>query len=127
MEVHYLNLPFKSVTMGTFVITKMNNDLYKITFASRKGKIVFTTVSCKHKVDSVKMIEAIKSEITSLSITKVKSTGGKYFFRLSKDGLVLAASRKFTTELLLSVPSAEVLDFSENDFAFAHEDTFAQS
>ena len=116
--------------MGTFVITRMNNDLYKITFASRKGKTVFTTVSCKHKDDSVKMIEAIKSEITSLACTKVKSTGGKYLFRLSKDGLVLAASRKFTTELLLqkgidevlrSVPSAEVLDFSENDSVFAEE------
>ena len=55
----------------------------------------------------------------------------KHFSRLSKDVLVLAHSRKYSTELILQigideiinyVSTAEVLDFSENNFALSNDD-----
>lgn len=113
--------------MGTFVISKRYNGDYKFIFASRKGKTVFTSIGCKHKSDCELMIEGIKNNLDWFIFTKVRNAGGKYFFRLSKGGLVLANSRKFSTELRLQkgideihkyVAMAETLDFSENDFAF---------
>ena len=69
-------------------------------------------------------------------ITKIRNASGKYFFRVSKDGLVLATSRKYTTELRVKkgideiiqyAPSSETLDFSENDFAFPDEKMILES
>ena len=76
------------------------------------------------------MIAAIRENTTLFTFTKIRKASGKFYFRLSKDGLVLANSRKYSTELLLQkgideiirrVPTAETLDFSENEFAFADE------
>ena len=73
------------------------------------------------------MIAAIKDNTSLFAFTKIRNAAGKYFFRLSKDGLVLANSRKYSTELRLQkgideivkyVSVAETLDFSENDFVF---------
>jgi uncharacterized protein YegP (UPF0339 family) len=73
------------------------------------------------------MIDGMKGNIDVFAFTKVRNASGKYFFRLSKDGLVLANSRKYSTELLLKkgideimkyVLTAEILDFSENEFEF---------
>jgi hypothetical protein len=64
------------------------------------------------------------------AFTKVKKASNKFFFRLSKDGLVLANSRKFSTELMLQkgideiinyVHMAEILDFSENELVFSED------
>lgn len=113
--------------MGTFVISKRYNGDYKFIFASRKGKTIFTSIGCKQKSDCELMIAGIKNNTQQFSFTKVRNAAGKYFFRLSKDGLVLANSRKYSTELRLKkgideismyVSTAEVLDFSESDFAF---------
>lgn len=119
-----------------FVISKRHNGEYKFVFASRKGTTIFTSISCKQKEDCEAMIAGIKENISLFSFTKNSTPSGKYFFRLSKDGLVLATSRKFSTELMLQkgvssilkyVARAEILDFSENDFVFPDAETiFAQ-
>jgi uncharacterized protein YegP (UPF0339 family) len=118
--------------MGAFVISKRFNGDYKFIFASRKGKTIFTSIGCKHKSDCELMIAAIKENLAQFAFTKVRNAGGKYFFRLSKDGLVLATSRKYSTELMLKkgvdeivkyVPLAEILDFSESETVFPDEES----
>ena len=122
----------QSNLMGAFVISKKLNGDFKFIFASRKGKTIFTSIGTKHKSDCELMIAEIKQNTTAFAFTKVRNTGGKFFFRLSKDGLVLANSRKFTTELLLQkgideivkyVAESETLDFSEPSLAFPDADT----
>lgn len=117
--------------MGTFVISKRFNGDYKFVFTSRKGKTIFTSIGCKQKADCERMIEGVKENITLFTFTKNKTAAGKFFFRMSKGGLVLATSRKYSTELMLQkgineilkyVPKGEVLDFSENDFVFPDAD-----
>lgn len=116
--------------MGTFVISKRHNGEYKFIFASRKGKTIFTSIGCKEKSDCELIIENIKSNLPLFSFTRNTASSGKCFFRISKDGLVLATSRKYTTELLLQkgideikkyVPVSEILDFSENEWVFPEE------
>lgn len=118
--------------MGTFVISKRHNGEYKFIFASRKGKTIFTSISCNKKDDCELIIENIKNNLSQFNFTRNTASSGKYFFRISKDGLVLATSRKYTTELLLQkgideikkyVPAAEILDFSNNEFIFPDEGT----
>ncbi|MBD3583949.1 DUF1508 domain-containing protein [Flavobacterium selenitireducens] len=113
--------------MGTFVISKRFNGDFKFIFATRRGKTIFTSIGCKHKSDSELMIAAIKENLGQFTFTKIRNAGGKYIFRISKDGLVLANSRKYSTELRLQkgideihkyVHLSEILDFSENDFVF---------
>lgn len=116
--------------MGTFVISKRLNGDFKFIFASRKGHTIFTSIACKHKSDCELMIDAFKESLDRFTFTKIKNSGNKFSFRLSKDGLVLANSRKYSTELRLQkgieeimkyLPSGEILDFSESDFAFPDE------
>jgi len=110
-----------------FVISKRNNGEYKCVFTSRKGFTIFTSISCKQKSDCQMIIEGLKENINELAFTKNATPSGKHFFRISKGGLVLATSRKFSTELMLAkginqimkyVPTAETLDFSDNEFVF---------
>ncbi|NUY79534.1 DUF1508 domain-containing protein [Flavobacterium sp. MAH-1] len=117
--------------MGTFVISKRFNGDYKFIFASRKGKTIFTSIGCKNKSDCELMIDGIRNHIDMFTFTKVRNAGGKYFFRLSKGGLVLANSRKYTTELLLKKgideilkysSVGEVLDFSDAEAIFPEEE-----
>lgn len=114
-------------TMGTFLISKRFNGEYKFIFATRRGKTIFTSIGCKYISDSEQIIDAIKSNLLLFAFTKIRTAAGKYFFRLSKDGLVLATSRKYSTELMLQagideivkyVSHAEILDFSDNEFVF---------
>ena len=118
--------------MGTFVISKRINGDYKFIFASRKGKTVFTSIACKQKSDCEQLISRIQENTDWFSFTRIKASGGKLFFRISKDGLVLASSRKYTTdrllqkgidELLRSIANAEILDFSELEPIFPTEAT----
>jgi uncharacterized protein YegP (UPF0339 family) len=123
----WLFLPKFNQNLGTFVIKKHEQRDYKFVFASRKGKTIFTSIVCKHKSDCAQIIEALQTQLELFAFTKVKNASGKYFFRLTKDGFVLANSRKYTTELLMGkgvdevlkgIHTAEVLDFSDNDFVF---------
>ncbi|NHM06205.1 DUF1508 domain-containing protein [Flavobacterium sp. CYK-4] len=123
--------------MGTFVISKRDNGDYKFIFATRRGKTIFTSISYKQKSDCEKLIGGFQQHFELFAITKIRNAGGKYFFRLSKDGFILANSRKYTTELLMlkgineiaqHIPAAEVLDFSENDSIFPEADlVFAET
>jgi uncharacterized protein YegP (UPF0339 family) len=117
--------------MGMFVIMKRDNGDYKFIFATRRGKTIFTSISCHQKSDCEQMIAAIRDNIHAFAFTKVRNAKGNYFFRVSKEGLVLATSRKYTTELRIKkgideitkhAPTAETLDFSENNFAFPEEE-----
>ena len=122
--------------MGAFVISKRINGDYKFIFATRRGKTIFTSIGCKNKSDCEKMIAAIQSNMEQFTLTRSKNATGKYFFRLAKDGLVLATSRKFSTEFMFQkgitnlrehLPNSETLDFSENDFVFPDgESVFAE-
>jgi len=117
--------------MGMFVISKRYNGEYKFVFTSRKGKTIFTSISCKQKSDCEMMIAAIRDNIALFAFTKNGNLSRKFFFRLSKGGLVLATSRKYSTELslkkgineiMLYVERAEILDFSENETVFPPAD-----
>jgi uncharacterized protein YegP (UPF0339 family) len=123
------------VIMGMFVISKRYNGDFKFVFTSRRGKTIFTSISCKRKSDCEMMIAGIKENLPLFAFTKNKTAAGKNFFRLSKGGLVLATSRKYSTELRIQkgineilkyVPTSEILDFSENEFVFPDaDDVFA--
>ena len=110
--------------MSAFVISKKPDGDYKFTFANRKGKTIFTSLACKQKADCHLIIAALKEELPAFSFTRKRTGSGKYYFRISRNGLVLASSRKFSTELMIQkgidqilkyLPEAETLDFSEAD------------
>lgn len=114
--------------MSAFVISKRLDGNYKFTFANRKGKTIFTSISCKQKTDCEQIIAALTKALSEFTFTKKRTGSGKYFFRLSRGGLVLATSRKFSTERMLNkgidqimkyLPAAETLDFSDNEDVFA--------
>ena len=118
--------------MSAFVISKRDNGNYKFTFASRKGKTIFTSMACREKADCEKIIETIQNDLDSFILRKARTGSGKYFFRITRGGFVLATSRKFSTELMLQkgieqflkyVPEAETLDFSMSEDIFAEEES----
>lgn len=122
----------KFTALGTFVIKKHEQRDYKFIYASRKGKTILTSVVFKQKDDASALIELLQQQPEQFTFTRVKNASGKYFFRLIKQGLVLAHSRKYTTELLMGkgldelvrgIGTAEVLDFSDNDFVFPDADS----
>jgi uncharacterized protein YegP (UPF0339 family) len=111
--------------MGTFAISKKENELFKFEFNSRKGKTILTSQSYKTKAECEKDIVLLKSKIETLSFLKFKTPAGKFFFKLIYDGHIHGISRKFTTELLLAkgldevknnFMDSEILDFSEEIF-----------
>jgi uncharacterized protein YegP (UPF0339 family) len=113
--------------MGAFVISKRNNDEYKFVFTSRKGKIIFTSLSYELKFECAEEIEKFKEDIVSADFLKFKTTSGKFFFKLMLKGAHFATSRKYTTALRLQKgideivrygSQSETLDFSENDLVF---------
>lgn len=113
--------------MGAFVISKRYNDEYKFVFTSRKGKVIFTSLSYELKFECEEDVEKFKESIESAEFLKFKSSSGKYFFKLMFRGNLFATSRKYTTalrlqkgidEIVLYGSKAEVLDFSENDSVF---------
>lgn len=113
--------------MSAFVISKRPNGSYKFSFASRKGKTIFTSLTCKSKSECEDFIKRIKEECTKLDFKKERSGSGKYLFRILDDEEVLATSRKFSTDRLLrlgieqvqeSALSAEVFDFSTDEEVF---------
>ncbi|WP_335967074.1 DUF1508 domain-containing protein [Galbibacter sp. PAP.153] len=119
-----------------FVISKRNSGDYKFVFTSKRGKTIFTSIACKHKTDCELIIAAIRDSLEQFAFTKKSTPSGKYFFRLSKGGLVLATSRKYSTqrmlekgidEILTFVPNAETLDFSEDENIFSEDETTVAS
>ncbi|MGL5112839.1 MAG: DUF1508 domain-containing protein [Flavobacterium sp.] len=113
--------------MGAFVISKRFNDTYKFVFTSRKGKVIFTSQSYELKFEGEEDIALIKASLREVIFVKVKSAGGKFFFKLLLGERQMATSRKYTTELRLikgineiqsSAILAEILDFSNDSFVF---------
>ncbi|MGO4772181.1 DUF1508 domain-containing protein [Flavobacterium sp. W22_SRS_FK3] len=116
--------------MGAFVISRRFNDEYKFVFTSRKGKVIFTSLSYELKFECEEDIEKFKVNIELANFLKFKGSGGKYFFKLMFGELHFATSRKYTTELLLQkgikeiilyASKAEILDFSSGDLIFEDE------
>jgi uncharacterized protein len=116
--------------MGAFVISRRFNDEYKFVFTSRKGKVIFTSLSYELKFECEEDIEKFKVNIEQAKFLKFKGSGGKYFFKLMLGELHFATSRKYTTELLLQkgikeivlyASKSEILDFSSNDSIFEGE------
>lgn len=114
--------------MSAFVISKRESGNYKFTFASRRGKTIFTSIACREKSDCEKIIITLQQDPDSFNLRKARTGSGKYFFRITRGGLVLATSRKFSTELMLQkgidqflkyLPETETLDFSGNENVFA--------
>ena len=113
--------------MGAFVISKRFNDEYKFVFTSRKGKVIFTSLSYELKFECEEDIEKFKANVDSARFLKFKGSGGKYFFKLMLGEIHFATSRKYTTELLLQKgikeivtysSKSEILDFSSNESIF---------
>ncbi len=113
--------------MGAFVISKRFDDQYKFVFTSRKGKVIFTSLSYELKFECEEGIAYFKTNVDLAEFDKCKSTGGKYFFKLFLDGAPVALSRKYTTELRVQkgiieivkyASASEILDFSESDSIF---------
>lgn len=113
--------------MGVFVISKRDLGGYKFDFSTRRKKTIFTSIAYKQKDDCERIIVGMRENIDAFVFNRGRRGSGKFYFRLSYGGFVLATSRNFNTEFSLSkalaevlkrVPVAEVLDFSENDFVF---------
>ncbi|WP_264536304.1 DUF1508 domain-containing protein [Flavobacterium sp. N1736] len=116
--------------MGAFVISKRFNDEYKFVFTSRKGKVIFTSLSYELKFECEEEIEKFKVNVDLARFLKFKGSGGKYFFKLMLGEVHFATSRKYTTELLLQKgikeivqysSKAEILDFSSCESIFEDE------
>lgn len=121
--------------MSAFVISKRLGENYKFTFANRRGKTIFTSIACREKSDCIRIIDTLQNDLSSFTFRKARTGSGKYFFRITRGGLVLATSRKFTTERLLQkgidqfmnhVLDAETLDFSQSEDIFADADALAE-
>jgi uncharacterized protein YegP (UPF0339 family) len=117
--------------MGAFVVSRRFNDEYKFVFTSRKGKVIFTSLSYELKFECEEDIEKFKINIEQAKFLKFKGSGGKYFFKLMLGELHFATSRKYTTELLLQkgikeivnyASKSEILDFSSNESIFEDEE-----
>ncbi len=116
--------------MGAFVISKRFDDYYKFVFTSRKGKAIFTSFRYELKFECEEGIEYFKNAIDTVTFIKVRTAGGKYYFKIMLEEAHFATSRKYTTELMLqkgikevllySVKS-EILDFSFNNFSFSDD------
>ena len=113
--------------MGAFVISKRFNDKYKFVFSSRKGKVIFTSLSYELKFECEVAIEDFKEAIDSFDFIKNKTSRGKYFFKVLVNNTLFATSRKYTTELRLNkgiteiknyATKLEILDFSDSSVVF---------
>ena len=116
--------------MGAFVISKRYNDEYKFVFTSRKGKVVFTSLSYELKFECEESIEKFKADIESAEFLKFKSSTGKFYFKLMLEGNHFATSRKYSTSLRLQkgideivkyAHKAEYLDFSSAEDIFGSD------
>lgn len=113
--------------MGTFSISTRFTGQYKFVFNSRKGKVIYTSIPYDDKEECKKAIAIIKSESQERAFHKFKAAGGKFFFKVLVNDVVVATSRKYSTELMLQKGideilkyggEAETIDFTEQDFVF---------
>ena len=107
--------------MGTFVITKRINDLYKYEFVSRKGKPIFISKDFELRFECENEIENLKARLEDCFFMQFKSTKGKFYFKIVLQNEEIAVSRKFSTQLMMQKSineivkygnQSEILDFS---------------
>ena len=107
--------------MGTFVITKRINDLYKYEFVSRKGKPIFISKDFELRFECENEIESLKIRLEDCFFMQFKSTKGKFYFKIVLQNEEIAVSRKFSTQLMMQKSineivkygnQSEILDFS---------------
>ncbi len=117
--------------MGALVISKRYDDYYKFVFTSRKGKAIFTSFRYELKFECEEGIDYFKNAIEEVAFVKVRTAGGKYYFKIMLEEAHFATSRKYNTELLLQkgikeiqlfAQKSEILDFSFNHFVFKDEE-----
>jgi len=115
------------IGMGTFVISRKNNDEYKFEFVSRRGKTILISAGYELRFECEEAIEALKISLDACNYLRFKTSKGKCFFKLMLNEKVVATSRRYSTELMMHkgieeiskyVSKAEVLDFSAGDFVF---------
>ena len=113
--------------MSAFVISKRFNATYKFAFTSKKGKTIFTSSGYELKFECEAAIENLRANIDNCTYIKQKASNGKYFFKILLEGQEVAISRKYASLLRLEIgidevvrfaSTAEVLDFTINDFTF---------
>lgn len=111
--------------MGTLVISKKENNKYKYAYNNRKGNTLVTSNSHETKAHCISEINILKRNFSSIEFVRYKTPSGKLYFKLTVNGHVIGASRKFTTPLLMEKGMkdisdnfilSEVLDFTEDIF-----------
>lgn len=113
--------------MASFVISKRPAGDYKFVFASRRGKAIFTSKGYANITFCDEAIEKLRANLSVVEFQRFKTPSGKFFFKLILDQVILASSRRYTTELRVlkgidevkrDLLVAEVLDFSAQTFVF---------
>lgn len=120
--------------MGTFVISQRLSGVYKYEFTSRKGKTIFTSNDFELRFEAEEEIERLKAALDVIVFMRFRSPRGKFYFKMILDKVEVAKSRQYTTQLLMqkgideimrSLTSSEILDFSSSDEIFPPaEDVF---
>ena len=107
--------------MGTFVITKRVNGLYKYEFISRKGKAILLSKEFELRFECEEAIETLKNAVGSFFFMRFKTKNGKMYFKVIVADKEAAVSRKYSTLFLMekgiaevsrSIQVSEILDFS---------------
>ena len=107
--------------MGTFVITKRVNGLYKYEFISRKGKAILISDDYELRFECEQAIEVLKNSAEAIFFMRFKSKNGKMYFKVIVDEKEIAVSRRYNTQFLMekgiaeitrSLHKSEILDFS---------------
>lgn len=113
--------------MGTFVISQRLSGVYKYEFTSRKGKTIFTSNDFELRFEAEEEIERLKAALDVIVFMRFRSPRGKFYFKMILDKVEVAKSRQYTTQLLMqkgideimrSLASSEILDFSSSDEIF---------
>lgn len=120
--------------MGTFVISQRLSGVYKYEFTSRKGKTIFTSNDFELRFEAEEEIERLKAALDVIVFMRFRSPRGKFYFKMILHKVEVAKSRQYTTQLLMqkgideimrSLASSEILDFSSSDEIFPPaEDVF---
>ena len=113
--------------MGSFVISKRFSGDYKFEYTSRKGKTIFTSNTYELRMDCEADAELLLSLFDQCVFVKFKTSKGKFFFRVVANNVVMAVSRKYSTELMAQKgideivkygSRAEILDFAASEVVF---------
>lgn len=118
--------------MGTFAISLKENGDYKYTYNNRRGKTLVTSISYPTKESCYINIQTLKNDFDKINFLKLKTTSGKFYFKILLHDNIMCVSRKFTTILRVEkaindiknyMLESEVLDFTHYSFPDIDFDT----